>query len=142
MITFLAVVHILACFGLIGLVLIQDSKGGGVFNSQASSNSVLGAGGGASLAQTMTKVVAGLFAITCIGLSIMSARSERSVIDTTATSIPQIPAQVPAGTPMPPATSQPAGANPTPVTEPTAAPVPPNTPQPPGHSAAPAQPNH
>ena len=82
MMTFLAVIHILACFGLITLVLIQDSKGGGVFTSQASSNSVLGATGATTLAQTMTKALAALFAITCIGLSIMAAKTEKSVIDT------------------------------------------------------------
>ncbi len=110
MITFLAIIHILACLGLVTLVLLQDSKGGGVFTSQATSNSVLGAGGGASLAQTMTKVIAGLFAATCIALSIYSARVEKSVIDTTQTSIPQIPAQTAPGTPVPPVDSQ---ANPT-----------------------------
>ena len=82
MVTFLAVIHILACLGLIGLVLIQDSKGGGVFTSQTSSNSVIGATGATSLAQTMTKVMATVFAVTCIGLSIISARSQKSVIDT------------------------------------------------------------
>lgn len=81
MITFLAVIHIIACLGLVALVLIQDSKGGGVFTSQASSSSVLGAGGATSLAQTTTKGMALLFAATCIGLSIMSARSEKSVVD-------------------------------------------------------------
>lgn len=86
MITFLAVLHIIACLGLIGLVLIQDSKGGGIFTSQSSSNSVLGASGATTLAQTMTKVVAGVFAITCISLSIMSAKADKSVIDT-ATSV-------------------------------------------------------
>lgn len=82
MVTFLAIVHIIACLGLIGLVLIQDSKGGGVFTSQTSSGSVLGATGATTLAQTVTKVMAALFAVTCIGLSIMSARSEKSVVDT------------------------------------------------------------
>ncbi len=79
--TFLAVIHIIACFGLVGLVLIQDSKGGGVFTSQAGSNSVLGATGATTLAQTMTKIVAVIFALTCITLSIMAARSGKSVID-------------------------------------------------------------
>lgn len=102
MITFLAVIHIIACLGLIGLVLIQDSKGGGVFTSQASSNSVLGAGGATSLAQTTTKAMALLFAATCIGLSIMSARSEKSVVDT------MLPAaaSVPAATTAAPAASE------------------------------------
>ncbi len=82
MITFLAIIHIIACLGLVGLVLIQDSKGGGVFTSQASSNSVLGATGATTLAQTMTKVIAIIFALTCITLSIMSARSQKSVVET------------------------------------------------------------
>lgn len=115
MITFLAVIHIIACFGLIGLVLIQDSKGGGVFTSQASSSSVLGAGGATSLAQTMTKVMALLFAATCIGLSIMSARSEKSVVDTM----------------LPAAMTQPAPTDAAPAdaaaTEPTATPAPATT---------------
>ena len=81
MITFLAIVHIVACLGLVGLVLIQDSKGGGVFASQSSSNSLLGASGATSLAQTMTKVMAGVFAVTCIGLSILSAQNSKSVVD-------------------------------------------------------------
>ena len=81
MMTFLAVIHIIACLGLVGLVLVQDSKGGGVFTSQASSNSVLGANGAPTLAQNLTKIVAVIFALTCILLSIMSARSQKSVID-------------------------------------------------------------
>lgn len=86
MITFLAIIHIVACLGLVGLVLIQDSKGGGVFTSQASSNSVLGATGATTLAQTMTKIIATIFALTCISLSIMSARSQKSVVDSGALS--------------------------------------------------------
>jgi preprotein translocase subunit SecG len=108
MITFLAIVHIIACFSLIGLVLIQDSKGGGVFTSQSSSNSVLGAGGATTLAQTMTKVIAGVFAATCIGLSIMSASSAKSVVDSmpAAAAIP-----TPAATPATPSTNSTAGEN-------------------------------
>jgi len=105
MITFVAIIHIIACLGLIGLVLIQDSKGGGVFTSQSSSNSVLGAGGATTLAQTMTKVVAGVFAITCIVLSIMSASASKSVIDST----PVIPTTTTA--PAQPSTNSTAGEN-------------------------------
>ncbi len=120
MITFLAVIHIIACLGLVGLVLIQDSKGGGVFTSQASSNSVLGAGGATSLAQTTTKAIALLFAATCIGLSIMSARSEKSVVDSVLPAAASLPtatqtakpatetpaATAPATTATPPATNE------------------------------------
>lgn len=111
MVTFLAVIHIVACFGLIVLVLIQDSKGGGVFTAQTGSNSVLGATGATTFAQTMTKVIAGVFAITCIGLSIMSARSGQSVVDgimpTTETSAPaaSAPSEVEAP-PTAPATTE------------------------------------
>lgn len=105
MVTFLAVVHIIACIGLIGLVLIQDSKGGGVFAAQSTSNSVLGAGGASSLAETMTKVMGLVFALTCIGLSILSARSEKSVVDNMA------PAAIPAAS-APVETSAPAAVPP------------------------------
>lgn len=81
MVTFLAIVHIIACLALVGLVLIQDSKGGGVFTSQSSSGSVLGATGATTLAQTMTKVIALVFAATCIGLSILAAQSQKSVVE-------------------------------------------------------------
>ena len=113
MVTFLAVIHIIACLGLVGLVLIQDSKGGGVFTSQTSSSSVLGAGGATSLAQTMTKVMAGVFAATCIGLSIRAAQSQKSVVDTmlpisapiaapvAAPALANPEATAPAGTPAP-----------------------------------------
>lgn len=92
MITFLAIIHILACVVLVGLVLIQDSKGGGVFTSQTS-NSVLGATGASSLAENATKVMGVVFAATCIGLSIMASRSEKSVVDSVpaATSSAQAP---------------------------------------------------
>ncbi|MGZ3692228.1 MAG: preprotein translocase subunit SecG [Pseudobdellovibrio sp.] len=98
MITFLATVHIIACLGLVGLVLIQDSKGGGVFTSQSSSNSVLGATGATSLAQTMTKVMALVFAATCITLSVMSAGKEKSVVDSMPTP-PVTPAAAAAAVP-------------------------------------------
>ncbi len=110
MITFLAVIHILACLGLIGLVMIQDSKGGGVFASQSSSNSLLGAGGATTLAQNATKVMAFVFAATCITLSIIAAKGEKSVVEggviptTPVTAAPANPAPTetaPATTPAP-----------------------------------------
>lgn len=82
MLTFLGIVHILACIGLIILALVQDSKGGGMFSSQtASSNSVLGATGGASLAVTMTKVLSVVILITCVAIAMVYKNSHKSVID-------------------------------------------------------------
>lgn len=81
MITFIATIHIISCLVLIGLVLIQDSKGGGVFTSQSSSNSILGATGATSLAATMTKVFSVIVGVSCIVLAMMSAKSQKSVVD-------------------------------------------------------------
>jgi preprotein translocase subunit SecG len=101
MLTFLAIVHVSVCLILVGLVLIQDSKGGGVFNAQTSSNSFLGATGATTLAGNMTKVLAGVTAVTCILIAKYSAESKRSIVDTgmmggTATSQPAIPTTTPA----------------------------------------------
>ncbi|MCC2677464.1 MAG: preprotein translocase subunit SecG [Pseudobdellovibrio sp.] len=130
MVSFLTVIHLIACLGLIGLVLIQDSKGGGVFTSQSSSSSVLGATGATSLAQTMTKVMAALLGATCITLSILSARSEKSVVDNMpAGNPPAAAATVPAGTPTTeatPATAAPAATTPAQVPAPAATPPPVN----------------
>lgn len=115
MITFLAIIHILACLGLIGLVLIQDSKGGGVFTAQSGSNSVLGAGGATTLAQTMTKALGVIFAITCIVLSIVAARSQKSVVDGAV--LPTVPAAAAAPATTPETTSTAAETTTSPNTE-------------------------
>lgn len=98
MITFLAIIHVLACLVLVGLVLIQDSKGGGVFSGQTSSNSFLGPSGATTLAGNATKIIAGILAITCILIAKFTADSKKSIVDSglmnggTATSQPAIPA--------------------------------------------------
>ena len=83
MMTFVAIVHILVAFVLIGLVLIQDSKGGGALGigGGGGSNSLLGATGAQTLAAKLTRVVAVIFAITCIGLTVMTSQKSKSVID-------------------------------------------------------------
>lgn len=116
MVTFLATIHIITCLALVGLVLIQDSKGGGVFTSQTGSNSVLGAGGATTLAQTMTKVLAVIFAVTCISLSIIAARSQKSVVDGVVP-MTTTPATVPA------AAAEPATTTPSAQTEKTGTPA-------------------
>lgn len=118
MITFLTTVHILACLGLIVLVLMQDSKGGGMFSGQSSSNSVLGATGGASLASTLTKAVSIVLAFTCISIAVMMSKSQKSVVDTgvmATTAQPTEPAAAVAAS----AETTPAAAAPTKPAEPT-----------------------
>lgn len=82
MLVFLAIVHVIACVALIGLSLMQDSKGGGIFASQSSSNSVLGATGGTNLLVTLTKVVSVLLLATCVGLALIYSKGQKSVVDT------------------------------------------------------------
>jgi preprotein translocase subunit SecG len=81
--TFVAVLHLIIALLLIVLVLVQDSKTGslgGAFGG-GGSNSVFGATGASTLAQKLTRWTAVIFAGTCIALTMMSARSHKSVID-------------------------------------------------------------
>ncbi len=79
--TFVTVIHIVMALILIGLVLIQDSKGGALGIGGGGSSSVLGAGGAQTLAAKATRWVAVFFALTSIFLSYMTAQKTRSVVD-------------------------------------------------------------
>ena len=80
--TFLSVIHILVAVFLIFLVLIQDSKGGGLgMMGGGSSSSVLGAAGADNIIAKMTRLVALIFAGTSIALSIWSASGSKSVLE-------------------------------------------------------------
>ena len=80
--TFVAVVHVITALVLIALVLLQDSKSGGLGGAfgGGGSNSILGATGGATLAQKMTRGAAVVFAITSLTLTVTS-RGGKSVVD-------------------------------------------------------------
>lgn len=95
MMTFIAILHILVAVLLIGLVLIQDSKGGGALGMGGGSNSVLGAAGAESLWAKLTRIIAAIFATTCIALTYMTASQTKSVIDS-APVAPTAPAAPPA----------------------------------------------
>jgi preprotein translocase subunit SecG len=87
--TLIAVVHVLTALSLIALVLLQDSKSdgmGGAFGG-GGSNSILGATGGATLAQKMTRGAAVIFAFTSIGLTMIGNRRS-SVVDNINVSTP------------------------------------------------------
>ncbi len=72
--------HIIACLFLIFFVLIQDSKGGGVFGT--SSQSILGPTGAPTLFAKLTRYTAILFAVTSIILTIQTSPTNRSATDT------------------------------------------------------------
>jgi len=81
--TFVTVVHIIVAVLLIALVLLQDSKSGSVGGAfgGATSNSVLGATGAATLAQKVTRGAAFVFAVTSITLSVFASRQHKSIMD-------------------------------------------------------------
>lgn len=111
--TFIAVLHLLVAFTLIGLVLIQDSKGGGALGiGGGGSNSLLGATGAQTLWAKLTRIVALLFAGTCIALTYLTAQKTKSVIDSAPLPIPAASPATPAATETAPpaATSAPAPA--------------------------------
>lgn len=101
--TFITVLHIVVALTLIGLVLIQDSKSGslgGAFGG-GGSNSVLGATGATTLAQKLTRYTAVVFAVTSIGLSVLSSRSSKSVMDVAVPAAATAPVETPAPTGSP-----------------------------------------
>jgi len=81
---------------LIVLVLIQDSKSDGALGigGSSGSNSLLGATGAQTLASKLTVWSAVVFAITCLLLSVLTARSSKSVVDSLP--LPTNPVQAPA----------------------------------------------
>lgn len=83
MINFVAAIHILGAISLIGLVLIQDSKDGamGGLIGSGSSNSLLGATGATTFLEKLTRGMAVFFALTCIGLTVLTPNQQGSVLD-------------------------------------------------------------
>ncbi|MEZ5358797.1 MAG: preprotein translocase subunit SecG [Candidatus Zixiibacteriota bacterium] len=74
--TILIMVHILICVGLIIVVLMQSAKGeglAGAFGGGALSGAVFGGRGAASFLSKATTVLAVLFMVSCLGLSLLSA---------------------------------------------------------------------
>tara|TARA_B110001454_G_scaffold171291_1_gene162051 strand:+ start:81488 stop:81910 length:423 start_codon:yes stop_codon:yes gene_type:complete len=132
MVDFLSVLHIIVTIALCGLVLMQDSKGGGALGIGGSgSNSLLGATGAQTLAATLTKWVAILFAASCIALTYFLAHDNKSVVDqlhstTTTSPIPETSPTTPVQQEAKPGSVTP---DPTKSTDPTAtAPAAPATP--------------
>ena len=72
--------HVLGCLLLIGVVLIQSGRGGGVGAAFAGASGQLFGGRGASVFLTrLTATLAALFFLTSLGLSTLSSR-QRSVL--------------------------------------------------------------
>ncbi|MEN8217943.1 MAG: preprotein translocase subunit SecG [Pseudomonadota bacterium] len=95
-----AIVHILICVGLIGLILIQHGKGadaGAAFGSGASAT-VFGSQGSTSFLSRTTAVLATLFFVTCLTLAYFSIqriepKSALESVQPTSSTEPAVPTQ-------------------------------------------------
>lgn len=82
MTTFVTVVHIVTCFLIVVVVLMQSGKGADISATLGgSSNTVFGSSGGANFFTKTTFVLAAIFMMTSLGLTIMGGREKRSVFD-------------------------------------------------------------
>ncbi len=71
--TFLTIVHVFLCLFLIGVVLLQSGRAGGMgVLSGASSQQVFGGRGAGNFLQRVTSIVAFLFLFTCATLGFMA----------------------------------------------------------------------
>lgn len=79
---FVIVVHIIACLILIGVILLQAGRGGGLSEAFGgdSSQTIFGTKASVFLAKA-TVVAACLFLVTCLVLGIMTSRRGRSLIE-------------------------------------------------------------
>jgi preprotein translocase subunit SecG len=119
------VIHIIVCFALISIVLLQHGKGAGIGAAfGGSSQTVFGSTGAAPFLAKLTAVAAILFMLTSLSLTFMGQKEE--------TSIMQGASGKPVAAPAAPAPATPAKSEATPAKEAVpAAPAPaPAAPQP------------
>lgn len=111
MLTFITIVHILICIFLVFIVLIQSGKGaemGAAFGG--SSQTLFGSRGAATFLNKMTTVVAVLFMLSSLALTILTTKPSSVIKDLPAQS-PQkqtAPQHVPQQLPAEPVTKDPA----------------------------------
>src|SRR6187200_2447600 len=103
------VLYVLVCVSLIGVILLQQGKGGDIANAfgGGGSQAVFGARAGATLLTRATSVLAGLFVVLSLILTAWGQRGSGSVVGGIDAPAPAAPvAPVTTATPAPP---QPAG---------------------------------
>jgi preprotein translocase subunit SecG len=72
-------IHVIVCVSLIGIILIQRGRGGGLVDSLSGMESVFGTKTTAFLTRS-TSVLAVIFFLTCLSLGFFSLRQSRSLI--------------------------------------------------------------
>jgi len=79
MMTFIIIIHVIACIVLIGLVLIQRGRGSGLVESFQGVESMFGTKTNTFLTRTTT-ILSILFFITCLSLAVLSVKQSRSLM--------------------------------------------------------------
>ncbi len=80
MMAFILVLHAVICALLIGMILVQAGRGGGLVQGFSGVESMFGTRTNTFLTRTTT-VLAILFFITCLSLAFLSARQGKSLLD-------------------------------------------------------------
>jgi preprotein translocase subunit SecG len=109
MVILLTIIHVLMCFAIIAIVLLQSGKGadiGSAFGG-AGSQAVFGSMGTPTLLGKVTTAVAIVFTITSFSLALLGGERSSSVVREPTTAGPSAPA------PAAPASPAPAPATPT-----------------------------
>jgi len=88
MIIALIVIHVIACIGLIGIVLIQRGRGSGLVESFAGVESMFGTKTSVFLTRATT-VLSIVFFVTCLSLAILSVRQSKSLLSNVKTANPE-----------------------------------------------------
>jgi preprotein translocase subunit SecG len=120
-ITFLLVVHTLIAIGLVGVILLQRSEGGGLGIGGGTGGGLMTARGAANLLTRSTTVLASLFILSSIVLAVLAAGTNKakpidtSLVTSAAPVTPAAPANGPGGVPLVPGSA--------PATAPAAAPA-------------------
>ena len=87
MMALIIAIHVIACFLLISIVLIQQGRGGGLVESFSGVESMFGPKTNAFLTRA-TAVLSVMFFITCLSLAFLSARQSRSLMTNIKTTEP------------------------------------------------------
>lgn len=79
MMTFIIILHVIACVVLIILVLIQRGRGAGLVESFAGVESMFGTKTSAFLTRTTT-IMSVIFFLTCLSLAVLSVKQSKSLM--------------------------------------------------------------
>lgn len=79
MMGFMIAIHIIICILLIGIILIQAGRGGGLVDGFSGVESMFGPKTNTFLTRTTT-VLATLFFLTCVSLAFLSAQQSKSLM--------------------------------------------------------------